>query len=54
MQLNQDREREQVHQIPGVIPINTEYHATPNPLLPVVSDYNPDDYSIGASQLSEG
>ena len=34
--------------------MNTEDHATPPPLFPVVSDDDSDYYSIGAHQVSEG
>ena len=34
--------------------MNTEDHATPPPLVPVVSDYDSDYYSIGAPHVSEG
>ena len=54
MQRNWDREREQVHHITDLIPMITEDHANPPPIVPVVSDNNSDDDYISAHQVSEG
>ena len=53
-QRNWDRDQDQVHQIPDLIPINKEDHATPPPVFPIVSDYEPDDDYIVDPQLPEG
>ena len=54
MQINRDRDREQVHHIPDLIYMNTEEHSTPPHLVPVVSDdYSYDDY-IASPIVSEG
>ena len=47
------RDRDQVHHIPDLIPMNTEDHATTPPMVPVVSYNNSNDDYIGAPQVSE-
>ena len=54
MQRNWYIEREKVNQIPGLIPMNTYDHASPYPLVPVVSDDKSDYDYIGDPQISEG
>ena len=49
---NWDLDQDQVHQIPDLIPMITEDHATPPPILHVVSDDESDGYYIGSPQLS--
>ena len=53
MQRNLYRDREQVNHISDLIIMNTYNHATPPPLVPVVSDDDSGDDSIGAPQVSE-
>ena len=53
-QSNWNREKDQVYQIPNLIPMKTEDHATTPPLVLVVSDDKSDDNSISYPQFSEG